>query len=215
MGKPVKLLIAENRQLLLLGIEHVASTLTEVVVQGEITTWTQMESLLQHHQPDILLLSLDLMPLPLQEALLTLRRGWPGLKIILMGIDANQLCIQGLLKNGAHGYVLHTDPKETIRTAIRVVNADGYYFSQSLLQSAICPLSKTTPATNLLCTLTPRECQIFELAVTGKDATQIAIALNIKQQTIRNYLSNIYQKIGVQSQAELIVQAGQNNSIDK
>ncbi len=106
-------------------------------------------------------------------------------------------------------YVDMTDRKETeeqLKEAIETVMQNAAWFSRSIMDQ-LAQVKAGRPAQSGFDELTPREQQVLELVAKGKDTSSIASELDLGKQTVRNYLGQIYQKLGVRSRAEAIIWA--------
>lgn len=105
-----------------------------------------------------------------------------------------------------------TDITERKRTetalleAIQSVMKDASWFAQSVMDK-LAQLDDGGVESSSIAELTPREKQVLEYIAQGKNNKQIARALDIGDQTVRNYISRIYTKLNVHSRAETIVWA--------
>lgn len=106
-------------------------------------------------------------------------------------------------------YVDITDHKQTeeqLKEAIETVMQNAAWFSRSIMDQ-LAQVKAGKPTQSGFDELTPREREVLELVAKGKDTSSIASELDITQQTVRNYLGQIYQKLGVRSRAEAIIWA--------
>lgn len=98
------------------------------------------------------------------------------------------------IEAGALGYVLKTEPPNVIVDAIRAVARGEKYVSTSLVQSQSDPLA----------ILSPREREVFRLAVDGLSTENIARRLSIAAKTVESHRASINRKLNVHSSAELV-----------
>ena len=207
----VKLLIAEDQPLIRAGLQHVFGTTKKFKIVADASTLLQAYQLCQQLHPDILLLSLNLLPFPTKPTLNDLRNDYPQLKLLLMGGDCEDDCLRDLLNAGVAGYVLKSDPTEAINAAIHAIAKGGSYYSHAALTSInrILFSQEDRRRVDPMPQLTKRELQIINLLARGMDNRMIARELNLAYQTVRNRLYTIYKKLGVQSRAEAIIWANQ------
>ncbi|HAH63438.1 MAG TPA: DNA-binding response regulator, partial [Treponema sp.] len=114
---------------------------------------------------------------------------------------------------GASGYLLKDISPTELIISIRALSSGSIQISPSLAQKLIQntyvedkPVSNTEPSDSLewLKTLTKREREIFALIATGHDNDEIADALGLAVQTVRNQVSTIYSKLDVKDRFEII-----------
>jgi DNA-binding NarL/FixJ family response regulator len=104
------------------------------------------------------------------------------------------------MEAGAHGYVLKTEPPEAIVEAIRTVARGGKHVSNALAHAQSDPLAH----------LSPREREVFRLAVDGLSTENIARRLSIAAKTVESHRASINRKLNVHSSAELVRFAATN-----
>ncbi|MBK8021334.1 MAG: response regulator transcription factor [Chloroflexi bacterium] len=150
--------------------------------------------LLQQAPPDVLILDLAFAGRAFDAASFVrdVRGRYPQLKVLIFTAYDDPTWVEELLTAGAHGYVVKSDDFSLrLVDAVRAV-AQGRPF---LSQAAILGLTHA----RLQHSLTARERAILRLASEGHDNQTIAASLGISHGTVRNHLSNIYAKLGVDS----------------
>ena len=109
--------------------------------------------------------------------------------------------IMGMLKSGAAGYALKSEPPEKIVEAVRTVAAGGTWYSQNIA-AKMAEWIRHPPSVSG--DLTMREVQVLELLRCGMTNQQIAAELSIAASTVRFHLRNVYIKLGVKRRGEAI-----------
>lgn len=156
------------------------------------------------HVPDVLILDLSFTGQPFEPvaAVHDLRARFPQMQILILTAHDDPLWIEELLHAGARGYVIKSENISLkLAEAVRTV-AQGRTF---LSPSAALGLSSAHQRH----TLTARERAILRLAAQGRSNPEIAETLGITHGTVRNHISNIYAKLGVDSR-EAAVRAAQS-----
>jgi DNA-binding NarL/FixJ family response regulator len=120
--------------------------------------------------------------------------------LILTAYDGDTY-VRGLVQAGAMGYVLKDEAPEALVQAVRSVARGGTWFSRPVVETLVHAKNDESDAPPL----TERETQIMRLIAQGLDNARIAEELCLSEQTIRNYVSRLYAKIGVQTRAEAVV----------
>lgn len=141
---------------------------------------------------------------------------WPDIFIIMLTTFEDDAYVREAMKNGASGYLLKNIAPKMLVSAVRAV-CDGSILMDpqiagSLLQSMISDKRKlenlageTLPDWFFL--LSPKEREIIRHVLLGKSNKEIAADANIGEQTVRNYISTIYGKLGVPDRRALIAKA--------
>jgi two-component system, NarL family, response regulator DevR len=105
---------------------------------------------------------------------------------------------------GAAGFVLKDEPREVLIEALGGAADGGERFDRALLDRLQARAAELNPA-QLLADLTEREQQILELIASGATNREIAAELYLAEKTVRNYVSNLLAKLGMQRRTEAAV----------
>ena len=182
----------------------------DIDLVGAATTTGTTHSLLNEHQPDLLVLEVNL-PEGLEAALGVIsssREQFPELTVIVLSGTDDRCVIDAAFDCGASAYVLKTSDTEAIATAIRQAFEPSLYLAR--------PQERTVPATDneLLRKLTRRELEILELVSGGRSNRQVAEILWVADQTVKFHLANIYRKLNVRSRFEAARWARESGLLD-
>lgn len=213
MDKSVRLLIAEDQPLVRIGLQHLLGLAQKFTIIGHATTLIEAYRLCQELQPDMLLIASNLLPFPTRPTLIRLREEYPQMKLLLLIEEQRGNNLHDLLHTGVSGYILKNDSTETVITATHTIADGGQFFSPAVSST---PYMPTAPALKEVApvapVLTSREMEIVNLLSKGFDNRTIARELDLAYQTVRNRLSVIYEKLGIQSRAEAILWAIQQRN---
>jgi DNA-binding NarL/FixJ family response regulator len=199
--------IVDCDPLIVLGTEQVALRLGLSVV-GKATTAATGVSLLQRHQPRLLIADAEIgdgrsdgLSL-IGEA----RRTVPGIKVIVLGRSTDSGRIQCAFDAGASVYVLKSAHPDDLASAIRQTFEHSVYLPlRTASQPAPLPRvngTATVPARQPAAKLTSRELEVLQLVVEGASNSRIAQALWVTEQTVKFHLTNVYRKLGVANRTE-------------
>jgi DNA-binding NarL/FixJ family response regulator len=142
---------------------------------------------------------------------------YPGVLFIALTVFDEEDKIFEAIRAGASGYLLKHEGHDVLRDAVTaLLESGGAPMSPAIARKTLALLSKMpaayqTPQTSLPDHLTEREKEILQYTVNGWDAKRIAAKLDISTLTVRKHISNIYQKLHVQSKAQIISMAHKNN----
>ena len=145
---------------------------------------------------------------------------YPEIYFIVLTVFDDDDKIFEAIKAGANGYLLKDESAISLHNAItNVIEHGGAPMSPAIARKALSLLSKSSLQTaaknaepDLLDTIvTEREKEILLHTINGYDAKRIAAILDISVLTIRKHISNIYQKLHVNSKAQIISLAHKNN----
>ncbi len=176
----------------------------EVAAQAE--DGYQVLELLEEIHPDVLLLDLNM---PRLDGLSTLQRLRPDrqdTKVIVLSASEDKNEFAQAMKFGACGIVLKQSPTEFLIKSIRKVHAGDNWLDSdatvTILRRFV--FSDSTP-------LSQREREVVALVTQGLRNKEVAERLLISEQTVKNHLRNIFQKVGVTDRLELALYAIENN----
>jgi DNA-binding NarL/FixJ family response regulator len=211
MSSQVRVILADDHPLVRAGIRSALADNNDVTLIGEAADGPTTIRLCASEQPDVILLDLN-MPDSAPFATVTkLRTDCPQSQIIVLTAYDDDAYVRGLTAAGISGYILKEEALEVVGSAIQSVMRGGTWFSRGVAMKLADNSRSTLGA--IAIKLTNRERQLLGLLLSGQDARQIASTLCLSEQTIRNYLSRLYDKLDVNSRAEAIVWARDNNFV--
>ncbi len=202
MTVPIRVLLADDHPLVRAGIRATLAG-EGITIVGEATNSREAWQLCRDLQPDVLLLDLS-MPGPSPfDTMRRLQEDCRTVRVVILSAYDDPAYVRGLAIAGVAGYVLKDEAPETVARAIRSVMDGGTWFSRSVMAKLVRG-RPDTPGQGTIARLTDRERKLLQLLARGLDNARIAATLGLGEQTVRNYLSQLYAKIGVHSRAEAI-----------
>ena len=165
----------------------------------------------EHLQPDLVLLDV-LMPglsgLDVVEKILAVS---PGSKVILLTGSESEEDLLTSLRTGARGYIVKDTPFENLVDAIEAVNQGGAALSPQMAGKLFDVCRQLLRHQELLQarkpTLTGREIEVLQLVARGMTSRQIGRDLYISENTVKNHIRNILDKLGLHSRNEAVLYA--------
>lgn len=205
-------LIADNNRLSYVGIDHLLRDDPMIRVVSYVTNWDQLMTQLDTIEHHVLLLSEGILPPEPFTALHAVQRQHNAVRMLILAEDCTHWDFTKLTDCGVLGVVLQSDDVSLLQTAIKTVAEKRFFFSRNALQ-ALHMDAHNGEALLRMERLTQREREIFDIVVHGYDDHQVANALNLAVQTVRNHLSRIYAKLHVSSRGQLIAWAWKNEVV--
>ena len=203
MSRQIGLVVAEASSLVRTALEHIVIEQQGMTWLGEATSICQAIELGQSLKPEILLLGPNLADYDPAESVLKIQSTCRTSKVLILSSSTEQASVRAAINAGAMGYVLKSEPIETIVQAMRIVAQGAQWISPSLLLSQQKAKQKANPSPSL----SKREKNVLGLMITGKTDRQMSQILNIHERTVRHYLRQLYNKFGVNTRVEAVVQA--------
>jgi DNA-binding NarL/FixJ family response regulator len=176
----------------------------------------QLKQLSKEKYPQVVLMDLEM---PIMDGIQTITQAtaaYPDIKFIVLTVFEDDEKIFEAIKAGAGGYLLKDDSAVNIIDAItNVVEYNGIPMSPSIARKTMellrqAPAPVATEKTGTESVLTDREMEILKEMVTGKNYKAIGEKLFISPLTVRKHTANIYEKLHVNSRAQIINLAHKN-----
>ncbi|MCU1470868.1 MAG: DNA-binding response regulator [Glaciihabitans sp.] len=133
----------------------------------------------------------------------------PGVKCVIFTTAADPEIMTQAALAGAAGCLTSNLPGEVITRAIRSVAAGKLAFDHRVTEVLIRHVRQSTAVKNALRELTSREMNLFDLVSEGHTSRQIADSLGIAEKTVRNNLTKLYAKLGVENRNQLLALSAQ------
>ena len=198
MTRPIRVLLADDHPLVRAGLRATLATAPDLALVAEAATADEAQRLCHEHGPDVLLLDLAMPGPPPAATVAYVGEQCPRTRVIVLTAHDEEAYARGLIAMGVAGYVLKDEAPEALVQAIRSVAQGGSWFSYAVIRKLAEP-ERPAPAAGAL---TGRERQLLGLLAQGWDNARIAGELHLSEQTVRNYLSRLYAKLGVRSRPE-------------
>jgi DNA-binding NarL/FixJ family response regulator len=214
----IRVILVDDHRTVLWGLERlIESASPRMVIAGTATTIDGMLEVAAQNQADIILLDMDLGGRDSTAALPQLAACSKAQVLILTG-NLDPAVHARAIFCGARGVLRKNEPAETILRAIERVHAGEAWIHRETVGHLLDRLAQTPGAkgnvdsasrNDAIAGLTPRERQIVQTVVEQRGAKGGVIAgqLGISENTLRNHLSQIYEKLGVRNRIDLYVLA--------
>ena len=206
MTEPIRILLADDHPLVRRGISITLSAEQDMIVIGEAATNTETQRLSSELKPDIVLLDVSMPGPRAVETVAYLHQHCAPIKILVLTAYDDAAYVRGLVAADVGGYILKEEPPEIVVHAVRAVMRGGTWFSPAVVEKLVHG-GTTDPFPYEDIKLTSRERSILLMIAQGWENPRIAAQLDLAEQTVRNYVSRLYNKLGVLSRAEAIVWA--------
>jgi DNA-binding NarL/FixJ family response regulator len=166
--------------------------------------------------PQVIFMDLEMPEMDGIETISIAKALYPQIHFIVLTVFDDDEKIFEAIQAGASGYLLKHEPAKVLQEAIiSVLESGGAPMSPAIARKTLKLLSKTAPPAasaigNIPAAITAREQEILQYMVNGWDAKRISAALNISVLTVRKHIANIYEKLHVNSKAQVISLAHRN-----
>jgi DNA-binding NarL/FixJ family response regulator len=205
MSTTIRVVIADDHPLVLSGLDHLLREHPEFTVVDRCSTGAQAIIAVGRHQPDILLLDLqlpDMDGLAVARALQTLQQ--PP-RIVLLTAQLHEDELIEAIRLGIRGVVLKEMAAKLLLECLRRVHGGGQWLEKESASRAMAKLvHREARAREVATLLTPREIDVVRLIAKGLSNKEIAARLGIADGTVKIHLHNIYEKVKINRRAELV-----------
>jgi DNA-binding NarL/FixJ family response regulator len=187
------------------GLRMLIDGQTDMQVVGEADRGRGVADELRRKVPDVVVLDISMPDVSGTTVAADIRAALPQVKIVALTRHGEKAYVQQMLQAGATGYVLKQTAADVLIAAIRAVAGGDTYIDNSvagkLVESSSGPRGATHGASDAL---TPREREIVAMVAYGHTNKEISSTLGITVKTVETHKSNIMQKLGLTSRAELV-----------
>ena len=202
-----RVLIADDQTLFRSGLARLLDGDDRVSVIGEAGDGVEAVQKVSTLKPDIVLMDLRMPNLDGIEATRKVVAEHPEVKVlILTTFEADNHVIQAL-KVGASGYILKDSQPDAIVSSILAVAAGERVMSGAVASRVLEMLTGTTTPKEFYDGLTAREIEILKMLASGMANKQIAYKLKISEKTVRNHVSNMYEKLQIYDRSQAVLYA--------
>ena len=213
MAEPIRVLIADDHEVVRDGLRLILETEEDFCVVGEAADGAAAVQLTGELQPQVVLMDLRMPGMDGLTAIGQIRARWPIVAlVILTTYNEDDLMMRGL-RAGASGYLLKDTNRQTLFATLRAAARGEVLLKPEVLarvlsqQPALAAKAAKTVDQGL--TLTDREQEVLQAVAQGERSKEIALRLQISERTVKAHLASIYNKLGVDSRAAAIALAAQ------
>jgi DNA-binding NarL/FixJ family response regulator len=208
MTEPARVVIADDHPVFREGMRTLIQSLPDIELVAEATTGVEAVTLVQEHQPDVVVMDLHMPDLSGIEATRQIVQAHPHVGVLVLTMFEDDDSVFAAMRAGARGYLLKgAAHKEIVRALEAVADGEAIFgptIAQRVMDYFARPSRAVAPA---FPRLTEREHEVLDLIASGLSNSSIAKRLVLSDKTVRNHVSNIFAKLQVADRAEAIVRA--------
>ena len=205
---PVKVLIADDHPVVLLGLRRAFERTESMEIVGEARSGAELLQMVERRRPDAVLLGLRVRGIPGLECIERIKMSWPDVKTVVLSSFEDKGTIDAALNAGASAYIVKSINTADIASVVRQAANGVVYHAPS--RSPIAGGSDQPSEEPLL---TPREHVVLTAVVAGMTTAEISKDLWVSEHTVKFHLANIYRKLGVTNRAGAISHAMANGIV--
>ncbi|MBN3554198.1 response regulator transcription factor [Fictibacillus nanhaiensis] len=220
-----KIAIIDDHRLFREGVKRILDMEDQFSVVAEGDDGSEAENIVRDHNPDVVLMDINMPNINGVEATRRLVEKSPDTKVIILSIHDDETYVSHAVQTGASGYLLKEMDADSLIEAVRVVADGGAYLHPKITYNLLNEFRRLSTTNNKqqnkagfveveyrkpLHILTRRECEVLQLLADGRSNRTIGEELYISEKTVKNHVSNILQKMNVNDRTQAVVEAIKN-----
>jgi DNA-binding NarL/FixJ family response regulator len=218
-GGTIRVLVADDQALFRRGLTVVLSASDDIEVVGEAADGEEVVARAQELTPDVVLMDVRMPRLSGIEATRQIRRLLPATEVLMLTVSDEEEDLFESVKAGANGYLLKEIAIEEIAETVRAIVQRQGVISPSMTSKLLAEfraLARRASEHEELPPpgLTEREMQVLRLMAHSKSNRDIAGALFISENTVKNHVRNILEKLHLHSRMEAVTYAWRKHLLD-
>jgi DNA-binding NarL/FixJ family response regulator len=216
--EPIRVIVVDDQELFRRGLIMLLSVEDGIDVVGEASDGVAATELAAGTVPDVVLMDVRMPKRSGIEACLTIKDAAPSAKILMLTVSEEEADLYEAVKNGASGYLLKDASIDEVAQAVQLVAEGQSLISPSMAtklldefkQMSVVGRRQDVAAPRL----TDRELEVLRLVARGLNNRDIAKELFISENTVKNHVRNILEKLQLHSRMEAVMYAVREKLLD-
>ncbi len=203
--KAIRVLLAEDHQLIRAGIRSLLQALDGIEVVAEASNGREALRLIDRHRPDVVLMDLLMPELNGLETMGQVAHEFPEVRVLVLSVNATEEYVLQSLHAGAAGYLLKDSSPTELEPAIRAVALGERYLTAAVSKHVIdAYLHRVGSEGSSLNRLTQRQREVLQLVAEGSTTKEISKRLNISVKTVEMHRSQLMEALDIHDVAGLV-----------
>ena len=198
----IRVFLLDDHEIVRTGLRSLFEAADGFVVVGEAATANEALDRIPPTRPDVAILDVRLPDGSGIEVCRQIRSTSPEIACVMLTSYADDEALFAAIMAGAAGYVLKQVGASSLVDDIRRVADGKSLLDPALTESVLEKLHQATEEDPLLASLTPQERRILDLVAEGQTNRQIAGTLYLAEKTVKNYVSNLLSKLGMERRTQ-------------
>ena len=219
---PIRVLIADDHALFRRGLASVLDEEQDIELVGQASDGAEAVTRAGEALPDIVLMDIRMPKVSGIEAARAMKEAAPSAKIVMLTISDEEEDLFEAIRSGASGYLLKDIPLDEVADAVRAVYGGQSLINPSMagkLLTEFATLNRRDQETERpqqvpAPKLTDREMEVLKLVARGMNNRDIAKELFISENTVKNHVRNILEKLQIHSRMEAVMIAVREKLIE-
>jgi DNA-binding NarL/FixJ family response regulator len=202
----ITVVLADDHAVVREGIRHFIESDGDIQVIAEADDGQAAVLAIQHHNPDVVVLDIQMPEMSGIEVTRWVRTHTPATGVLILTAYDDDPYVMAVLQAGANGYVLKTADAEDIRRAVRAVHEGKSALDPEITRKVMAHVSGSRLGAPVE-ELTDRELEVLGLAAKGYTNKAIGLQLSISDRTVQGHLAKIFNKLQASSRTEAVMRA--------
>lgn len=204
----ISVLLVDDHALMREGLRQLLELEEDIHIIGEAVNGLDALQKIRHLRPQVVLMDIHM---PIVDGIAVTRQvtnEFPSLAVIMLTMYRQHQQVLEAMKNGARGYLLKSATSHELVQAIRTVHEGGMLIEPGLTGAVVNEfrrLSDSLPTGQSIHALTEKEMEILRYVAKGMSNKEIADKLAYSEKTVKNYLSIIFQKLGIRDRTQAAI----------
>ena len=207
MEDGVRVFLLDDHEIVRRGVKDLLDAEADLEVVGEAGTADEALARIPPTRPDVAVLDVRLPDGDGVQVCREIRSRHPEVQCLMLTSFADDEALIQAIMSGASGYVLKQIKGADIVEAVRVVSKGQSLLDPSVTARVLERLRKGSEDDELLARLSPQERNILRLIADGLTNRQIAERVHLAEKTVKNYVSNMLAKLGMERRTQAAVYA--------
>ncbi len=203
----VRVFLLDDHDIVRRGLAHLFETQADIELVGEAGTAEEALSRIPPTRPDVALLDVRLPDGDGVEVCREIRSRYPEIRCLMLTSFADDEALFDAIMAGASGYLLKQVKSDEIVEAVRLVAKGESLLDPAVTGRVLERLRKGPEEDERLAKLTSQERNILELIADGLTNRQISEQIHLAEKTVKNYVSNLLTKLGMERRTQAAVYA--------
>ncbi len=203
--EPIRVLVVDDHTLFRRGVSTLLSGREDMEVVGEASDGREAVERARDLMPDVILMDIKMPEMDGLAATKQIKAEMPYVRIMMLTVSETDEDLFEAVKAGAQGYLLKNVDPDYLVACVQQVQRGEVPIAPTMAAKILREL--TAPAEVVPPELTSRERQVLELLAAGKANKEIAFSLKISENTVKNHLRNILEKLHLQNRVQAALYA--------
>jgi two-component system invasion response regulator UvrY len=200
-AKEISVLLVDDHEVVRAGYRRLLESTGGISVIAEAASGEDAYTNYFNYHPDVLVMDLSMPGMGGLEASMRILAKDKSAKILVFSVHENEVFLQRALDSGVLGYISKRSASQVMVDAVRQVATGELFVGQEMMPYLL--KRKTTPESEPVAGLSPREFEVFHLLADSKSVNDIAEILNLSPKTVGHHCTSVKKKLGVPDIAAL------------